>query len=100
MYVLYLWILLSYVYTLRLIGPISYSGECDLWFTHESTSSFSHECILLPSHVYNMHQDTKSTRLIAVCKRALREFGKLGRQRQGQRAFEQQHFSFGKKGNN
>ena len=36
-----------------------------------STSSFSHECILLPSYVYNMHQDTKSARLIAVCKRTL-----------------------------
>ena len=31
--------------------------------------SFSDECILLPSYVYNMHQDTKSARLIAVCKR-------------------------------
>ena len=26
---------------------------------------------LLPSFVYNMHQDTKSARLIAVCKRTL-----------------------------
>ena len=40
-----------------------------------STSSFSHECILLPSHVYNMHQDTKSARLIAVCKRSLTKIG-------------------------
>ena len=26
---------------------------------------------MLPSYVYNMYQDTKSTRLIAVCKRSL-----------------------------
>ena len=55
---------LSCVYTLRLIGPISYPGEC------ESTASFSQDCILLLSYVYNMHQDTKSSRLIAVCKRS------------------------------
>ena len=36
---------------------------------HESTASFSHECILLPLYVYNMHQDTKSALLIPVCKR-------------------------------
>ena len=42
---------LSYVYTLRLIGPISHSGECDLMIHHESTSSFSHECILLPYEI-------------------------------------------------
>ena len=30
---MYLYILLlSYVYTLRLIGPISYPGECDLLY--------------------------------------------------------------------
>ena len=45
-----------------------------MWFNGSSTKalvSFSHECILLPSYVYNMHQDTKSARLIAVCKRTL-----------------------------
>ena len=48
----------------------SYSGECDLMVQpHKYIVSFSHECILLPSYVYNMHQDTKSTQLIAVCKR-------------------------------
>ena len=26
------------------------------WFTHEMMASFSHEYILLPSYVYNMHQ--------------------------------------------
>ena len=33
-----------------------------MWFNgspNESTASFSHECILLPSYVYNIHQDTK-----------------------------------------
>ena len=60
---------LRYVYTLRLIGPISYPDECE-WFTNKSTVEFSHKCILLPSYVYNMHQDTKSARLIAVCKRS------------------------------
>ena len=49
------------VYTLRLIGPISYPGECDLMvLVHPCTKG---------SAVYNMHQDTKSARLIAVCKR-------------------------------
>ena len=63
---------LSYVYTLRLIETISYPGKCDLiWYTRESMASFFHECILLPSYVYNMHQDWKSSRLIAVCKRTL-----------------------------
>ena len=33
---------LRYVYTLRLIGPISYPAECDLMVNHESTASFSH----------------------------------------------------------
>ena len=31
-----------------------------------STASFSDQCILLPLYVYNIHQDTKSARLIAV----------------------------------
>ena len=60
----------SYVYILRLIGPISYPGECDLMIHSWKYIVFSHEYILLPSYVYNMHQDTKSTWLIAVCKRS------------------------------
>ena len=61
---------LSYVFTLRLIGPISYPDECDLTVHPRKYSViFSHECILLPLYVHNMHQDTKSARLIAVCKR-------------------------------
>ena len=44
-----------------------------MWFngsTTKATAEFSHECILLPSYIYNMHQDTKSARLIALCKRS------------------------------
>ena len=59
------------VYTLRLTWQISYSGECDLMVHPQKYSVISHECILLPSYVYNMRQDTKSARLIAVCKRTL-----------------------------
>ena len=49
-----------------------------MWFNGSPTKvvSFSHECTLLPSYVYNMHQDTKSVRLIAVCKR-LRHWTRL-----------------------
>ena len=36
------------LHTAILIGPISYPGKCDLIVYHKSTSSFSHECILLP----------------------------------------------------
>ena len=39
-------------------------------------ASFYHEYVLLPSYVYNMHQDKKSARLIAVCKRTFNEFEK------------------------
>ena len=60
-----------------LIGPISYLDECDLMVhsrkhvhRHFLTNAFC-SVILLPSYVYNMHQDTKSARLIAVCKRTL-----------------------------
>ena len=45
------------------IGPISYPGECDLMIHLQNKASFSHECILLPSYVFNMHQDTKSVQL-------------------------------------
>ena len=73
---------ISCVYTLRLIWPIPYPGECDLMVHTRSTASFCHEgvlfsnlvprvfrkypgyevcsVVLLPSYVYNMHEDTKS----------------------------------------
>ena len=41
-----------------------------MWFNGSPTKvtvSFSQGCILLPSYSYNIHQDTKSTWLIAVC---------------------------------
>ena len=59
-------------YTLRLIGQISYPGECDLIVHPQKYEvvSFAQKCILLPSYVYNMHQDTKSARLIVVWKRS------------------------------
>ena len=60
---------LSYVYTLRLIGPISYPGKCDLMIHTRKHSVIFSRMHLLPSFAYNMHQDTKSARLIAVCKR-------------------------------
>ena len=43
-----------------------------MWFNGSPTKVPRHfltECILLPSYVYNIHQDTKSAQLIAVCKR-------------------------------
>ena len=46
-----------------------------MWFNRLTTKLQRHfltECILLPLYVYNMHQDTKSARLIAVCKRSFR----------------------------
>ena len=44
------------------MGQISYPGEYDLMVQSQKYSGiFS----------YNMHQDTKSARLIAVCKRSL-----------------------------
>ena len=46
-----------------------------MWFngshTEIRTASFSEECISLHLYVYKIHQDTKSTRLIALCKRTL-----------------------------
>ena len=60
---------LSYVYTLQLIGPISYPGKCDLMIRTRKHSVIFSRMHLLPSFVYNIHQDTKSARLIAVCKR-------------------------------
>ena len=59
----------SYVYSLRLIGPISYPGECDLMVHQQKYPViFSQMHQLLPSNIYNMHQDTKLAGLIAVYK--------------------------------
>ena len=71
-------------YSLYIIYPISYSSYIIyyilyiywwMWFNGSVTkvrkATFSHECILLPSYLYNMHQDTKSSQLLAACKRTL-----------------------------
>ena len=55
----------------RLIWPISYPDEFDLMVHPRKYSVIfsrirAHECILL----YNIYQDTKSARLIAVCNHA------------------------------
>ena len=56
---------LSYVYTLRIIGPISYPSECDLiWFTYESTASF-----LTNAFCYRRMYITCTKIPNAVCKR-------------------------------
>ena len=62
----------------RLIGPISYPDECDLMVHPRKYSVIfsrirAHECILLPSYVYNIYQDMKSARLITVCKHSLNQ---------------------------
>ena len=63
--------LLKYVYTLRLIGSISYPGECDLMVhSRKHIVIFSQMAFFyLRMYITCMHQDTKSARLIAVCKR-------------------------------
>ena len=67
------WRVLSYVYTLRLIGPISYPGECDLMFhpqkvqRHFPTIAFCWLCTYI-----TCTKIRKSARLIAVCKRSFR----------------------------
>ena len=46
-----------------------------MWFNGTPTKAprnfLTNACILLPSYVYNMQPNTKSARLIAVCKRSL-----------------------------
>ena len=45
-----------------------------MWFNGSATKVQRHlftNATLLPSYVYNMYQDMKSARLIAVCKRSL-----------------------------
>ena len=69
----------SYVYTLRLIGPISYLGAC--YIRTKVTKCICEKMTLLMYSVLSwvnreplnhMHQlDTKSARLMAVCKRSI-----------------------------
>ena len=60
---------LSYVYTLRLIGPISYLGVC--YIRKKVTNAFVRKwrCVFVCESLNHISQDTKSARLIAVCKR-------------------------------
>ena len=61
-----------YVYTLRLIGSISYPSECDLTvYPRKYSVIFSQMRFVTFVRMYSMHQDTKSARLIAVCERSL-----------------------------
>ena len=65
-------VVISYVYTLRLIGPISYPDECDLMVNpRKYIVIFSRMHFVTFVRIYsNMHQNTKSARLIIlVCKR-------------------------------
>ena len=71
---------LSYLYTLRFNWADFVSWW--MWFNGSPTKAHrhfltSHECILLPFYVYNMHQDTRSARLIAVCKRTFSQITRV-----------------------
>ena len=64
---------LSCVCTLRLIGPISYPDECDLMVHPQKYSGiFSRMHFVTFVYIYNIHEDTKTAQLIAMCKRTLR----------------------------
>ena len=56
----------SCVYTLRLIGPVSYLGACYI-----RTKVREWRCTFVVNLLNHIYQDTKSSRLIAVCKRTL-----------------------------
>ena len=62
---------LRYVYTLRLIGPI------EACYTHTKCICEKIDAVLLWSKMgeplNHIHQDIKSARLIAVCKRSFKE---------------------------
>ena len=60
---------LRYVYTLRLIGPISYLDAC---YTYDGNKMYAFvrkwRCTFVGEQLNHIHRDTKSARLIAVCK--------------------------------
>ena len=69
-------ILLRYVYTLRLVGSISYLGGCYrrtkvTKCLCQKMTLFSAVLISVCEPLNHIHQDTKSSGLIAVCKRSL-----------------------------
>ena len=62
-----------YVYTLRLIRPISYLGAC--YIQTKVTKCIREKitlCTFMDKPLNHIHQDTKSARLIALCKRTLK----------------------------
>ena len=67
---------LRYVYTLRLIGPISYLGACYIRVRRQQNAFMRKwRCALtafLGEPLNHIYQDTKSARLIAVCKRSFK----------------------------
>ena len=66
-------IVLSCVYTLGLIGPISYLGAC--YIRTKVTKCIPEKMSLhtfVGESLNHIHQDTKSARLIAVCERSFK----------------------------
>ena len=61
---------LSYVYTLRLIGPISYLGACYIRTKVTKCIREKIRCAFMSESLNHIDQDTKLARLIAVCKRS------------------------------
>ena len=61
---------LRYVYTLRLIGPISYLDACYIHTKVTITFVRKFRCTIVGEPLTHIHQDTKSARLIAVCERS------------------------------
>ena len=81
-----IWPVLRYVYTLRLVGSISYLGGCYrrtkvTKCICQKMTLFSAVLISVCEPLNYIHQDTKSARLIAVCRRSitLNKFGKRTR---------------------
>ena len=60
------------VYTLRLIAPISYLGACYIYVLPRQQNAFVRKWryTFVGEPLNHIHQDTKSARLIAVCKRS------------------------------
>ena len=61
-------LLLGYGYTMQLIGPISYLGAC--YIRTKATKCIREKMTFAGEPLNHIHQDTKSSRLIAVWKRS------------------------------
>ena len=64
-------VVLSYVYTLRLIEPIYW---CIYTYEGNKMHSWENGTTSVAEPLNHIHQDTKSVRLIAVCNRSFRRF--------------------------